>query len=64
MAAITTVHTESWQVALLIAAHNAATEVVAEERHRGTAAQYVEHFTQIYAAMYDAITAKSPAARR
>jgi hypothetical protein len=64
MAAITAVQTESWQVALLIAAHNAATEIVAEDRHRGTAANYAEHFAQLYAAMYDAIAAKASPAQR
>lgn len=63
MSAITTVQTDSWQVAAIIAAHNAARDAVVEQRGSMPSSRsqdYTEHFTRIYQALQAAIAGGIP----
>ncbi len=51
MAAITSLQTDSWQVALIVAAHNAADAELASASGRGERQEYAETFARMYQAM-------------
>jgi len=64
MAAITSLHTDSWQVALIVAAHNAADAELAAAGGRGEQRAYAEAFARIYRAMVAGLQGRGPTADR
>lgn len=64
MAAITSLQTDSWQVALIIAAHNAADAELASASSRGEPREYGEAFTRIYQAMVAGLQGRRAVAER
>ena len=52
MAAITSLQTDSWQVALIVAAHNAADAELAAASGRGERQEYAEAFARMYQVMF------------
>jgi hypothetical protein len=64
MAAITSLQTDSWQVALIIAAHNAADAELAAAGSREERRAYAEAFTRIYQAMVAGLQGRRSAPER
>lgn len=62
MAAITSLQTDSWQVALIIAAHNAAVAEGALVNGAGARPDYAETFARMYQAMYAGLQGRRIAA--
>ena len=61
MATIASLQTDDWQVALIVAAHNAAHDATVYQRGRsGTREDFAEHFARIYQAMYGVLQAENP----
>jgi hypothetical protein len=64
MAAITSLQTDSWQVALIVAAHNAAEAELASASGRGERREYTEAFARMYQAMVAALQGRRSAPDR
>jgi len=64
MAAITSLQTDNWQVALIIAAHNAADAELASASGRGERREYTAAFTRIYQAMFAGLQGRRSAPDR
>jgi len=64
MAAITSLQTDSWQVALIVAAHNAADAELAAASGRGERQEYAEAFARIYRAMVAGLQGRGRTAAR
>jgi hypothetical protein len=60
MTAITSLQTDNWQVALIIAAHNAATAELVSASGRGERREYAEVFAQLYQAMVAGLQGRWP----
>ena len=61
MATIASLQTEDWQVALIVAAHNAAHDATVYQRGRsGEREEFPVHFERIYQAMYAVLKMEKP----